>query len=205
MKLHWVVVPAPTESLPAVIVEDGNVELTINFDLNERGVVVKRISGDDITADSLRKLRIGEIRAKIHESLLEHPEHLLGLALFGKLIEEGGGTATPEELEVMRAARRAADDAVEQLKTAHPKRGRAATNQDWYRRVAQAYLGSYQEHGQRAVKHLAELLNASPNTVYWWVRRAREEGWLTEGHQGRAGASPGPRLIRWQKAQEDEQ
>ena len=204
MKLHWVVVPAPTEPYPAVIVEDGDLRMTVHYDLDERGVVVKRISGDDITADALRKLRIGKLRAKIHESLVEHPEHLLGLALLGKLIEEGGGTATPEELEVMRAARRAADDAVRQLKTGHPNRGRAPTNQDWYRRVAQAYLGFYQEHGQRAVKELAEDLDASPNKVSWWVRRAREEGWLTKGHQGRAGASPGPRLVKWQKEQEEE-
>jgi transposase len=51
---------------------------------------------------------------------------------------------------------------------------------------------------------MAEYLDAAPNTVYWWVRRAREEGWLTKGQQGRAGANAGPRLIMWLKEQEEE-
>lgn len=152
----------------------------------------------------LRTVRIGEIRKVIHKSLLHNPEHLSGLALFGKLVEEGNASASDAELKAMRAARDSAHRAVEYLKTNHPQRGRGATNQDWYGHVARVYLDFYAEHGQRAVQAMAQYLDAAPNTVYWWIRRAREEGWLTKGQQGRAGASPGTRLIKWLEEQEEQ-
>ena len=203
MRLRWPVAGAPNEEpYPWVIVDDGDLELTVHYDLGDQGVVIKRISGDDLTATVLRTLRIGELRKVIHQSLSQNPDHLLGIALAGKLVEEGFLTASPEEIAVMRAARDAAVEATKYLMTNQPQRGRAAANSEWYGHVARVYLNFYAEHGQRAVKAMAHYLDAEPNTVYWWIRRAREEGWLTKGQQGRAGANPGPRLIKWLKEQE---
>lgn len=101
-----------------------------------------------------------------------------------------------------REARGALTEVMEYLRTTRPGRGRAADNQEWYGHVARVYLDFYAQHGQRTVKAMAVFLDAAPNTVYWWVRRAREQGWLTKGQQGRAGANPGPRLIQWLEEQE---
>lgn len=202
MELHWNFVEGPAEPLPWVIVKQDDLEVKVHYDLGDQGVLIKRIEGDDLTATVLRTVRIGEIRKAIHKSLLQNPEHLLGLALLGKLVEEGHASASDEELKVMRAARDSSYRAVEYLKTNRPQRGRAAKNQDWYGHVARVYLDFYPEHGQRTAGAMAEYLDAEPNTVYWWIRRAREEGWLTKGQQGRAGANPGPRLIQWLEEQE---
>jgi hypothetical protein len=202
MEIQWVLAEGPVKSYPSVIVKDNDLEVTVHYDLEDRGVVIKRIGGDDLTATVLRTVRIGEIRKAIHKSLPQNPEHRFPLAMFAKLVEEGRLSASDEDAEILRAARDAASEATKYLMTNQPQRGRAAANSEWYGHVARVYLDFYAEHGQRAVKAMAHYLDAEVNTVYWWIRRAREEGWLTMGQQGRAGANPGPRLIKWHREQE---
>jgi hypothetical protein len=184
-------------------------EVTIHYVITEGGISIKRISADidqdtsgDLTSTQLRKIRIGELRVSIQRFLLG--ETRSEADWWAASEEKRTSTSTPEELSYMRAEMEK-DAAIAQiLRTERPKRGRGVDNQDWYGHIARVYLDFHAEHGQRTVKAMAEYLDAAPNTVYWWVRKAREEGWLTEGRQGRAGAGPGPRLIAWMQAQEEE-
>ena len=88
-------------------------------------------------------------------------------------------TADDHPATAVRAARDAASEATKYLMTKQPQRGRAAANSEWYGHVARVYLDFYAEHGQRAVKAMARYLDAEPNTVYWWIRRAREWSFST--------------------------
>ncbi len=88
--------------------------------------------------------------------------------------------------------------------------GRSAKSDDFYRSVALMYLEYFERYGQRVIAEMTEALgkrrehaNRSRNTVSTWVRRAREEGWLTRSTQGKAGGAPGPKLRAWLKEQED--
>ncbi len=52
------------------------------------------------------------------------------------------------------------------------------------------------------VQRLADELGepSKRQKIASWVARARREGWLTSAVPGRAGADPGPRLIKWLEA-----
>jgi hypothetical protein len=64
-----------------------------------------------------------------------------------------------------------------------------------YRDVAILYLNLLNAgHGRRILQQLAQQLNTRRETARDWVHRARELGYLTNSHQGRPGALPGPRL-----------
>lgn len=204
MELDWTWVDPPAEQQPSVSIKDDDVEVTVHYDLGPQGVVIKGISGDDLTATVLRKIRIGELRKVIHDQMVQDTEKgLREIDLIAETIEQRHPPADWEERRKgWREARRTQTEVREYLRTTRPGRGRAADNQEWYGHIARVYLDFYAQHGQRAVKAMAESLDAAPNTVYWWVRRAREEGWLTKGQQGRAGAYAGPRLIMWLKEQE---
>ena len=102
----------------------------------------------------------------------------------------------------MESAHVAAVQSAEILKVTHPKRGRAVDNQDVYGHAARVYLDMLGTHGQKTPSAMAEEFDVPIGTVRTWIRRAREEGWLTSGQQGRAGAAPGPRLLRWLDEQE---
>jgi hypothetical protein len=205
MELDWTTWVDP--QTPSVRVKDDDVEVFVHYDLGPQGVVITGVSGDDLTATVLRKLRIGELRKLIHRHLAQVTEQLLTeVDRIEKTIEQGHPPAKKEEArQSARNARRIITEHREYLRTTRPQRGRAADNQEWYGYVARVYLDFYAQHGQRAVKAMAEYLDEKPNTVYWWVRRAREERWLTKGQQGRAGAKAGSRLITWLKEQEEEQ
>jgi len=213
MTFRWPVTGISEETYRAVFVriedEGPDFEVTVHFDITDSGVAIKRISADvdqdtsgDLTSTQLRRIRIGQLRANIEKSLIADPTLLTPGSLWGKIVEAQGGTATDDELEYMSAARRAVESATETL-TDRPKRGQGVDNQEWYGHIARVYLEFHAEHGQRTVKAMADYLDAAPNTVYWWVRKAREEEWLTKGRQGRAGAGPGPRLLRWLEEQEE--
>jgi transposase len=74
--------------------------------------------------------------------------------------------------------------------------GRVLMTDDLLRRVAITYLEETESGGNRAVlQRMADRLGRSRGTVRTWLGRAREEGWLGPGVQGRPGAEPGPKLI----------
>ncbi len=193
MRLSSVVVPGPPEQYPAVVIEDLGV--TVHYDISERGtVILKRIEAEDITSDVLRSIKIGDLRPAIHSLLLDDPSRVGGLAFLHKHAD----LASPEEARAFKVAHSAAEDAVGTLRHKTPHRGRSANNDGFYRDVAQDYLKLWPQHGQTTAKALAEERGANQSTVYGWIRRAREEGWLTAGQQGRAGAERGWRLIAWE-------
>jgi hypothetical protein len=210
MKLHWPIVPEPGEPLPYVIVEDEDefagtsFKVNVQYDIDRRGVVLKRIGADAITATLMRAIRFDEVSRRILESLLDDPTLASGPALLGRLVAETGGTATAEELDYMRAARLSVESHMDSVREGHPRRGRSANNDAWNAQIANLYLDFHAKHGQRCIKPMAEHLDATPKKVSEWVSQARRGGWLTKGSQGRAGALPGLRLMKWNADQEEE-
>ncbi|MFF6939987.1 hypothetical protein [Streptomyces lavendulae] len=74
--------------------------------------------------------------------------------------------------------------------------GRVPITDDLLRQVALVYLEeSGPGKGRAALQRLAERFGRPVGTVRTWLGRAREEGWLGPGVQGRLGADPGPRLL----------
>ncbi len=209
MRLHWPLVPEPGEPLPYVIVEDEDeytgtsFKVNVQYDIDRRGVVLKRVGADAITSTLMRQIRFDEVSRRILESLLDDPTLASGPALLSRLIDETGGTATAEELDYMRAARLSVESHMDRVREGHPRRGRAANNDAWNAQIANLYLDFHASHGQRCVKAMAESLDSTSKKVSEWVSQARRGGWLTKGSQGRAGALPGWRLMQWNAEQEE--
>lgn len=77
--------------------------------------------------------------------------------------------------------------------------GRILMTPDLLRRVAQAYIEETGPGKDRAVLQRLEARFGRPKgTLRTWIAKAREEGWLGPGVQGRGGAEPGPKLSEWQ-------
>ena len=209
MKLYWPVVPEPGEPLPYVIVEDEDEDtgtsfrVNVQYDIDRRGVVLKRVGADAITSTLMRQIRFDEVSRRILESLLDDPTLASGPALLGRLIDEASGSASGEEIEFMRAARRSVESHMDSVREGHPRRGRAANNDAWNAQIANLYLDFHARYGQRCVKPMADHLDTTPKKVSEWVSQARRGGWLTKGSQGRAGALPGLRLMQWNAKQEE--
>lgn len=183
-------------------ITDEHFTVKVWYDLDERGVVFKRISADEITASLVRILPFDAIRASIMESLIARPDLLTPISLLGKIMEESGGTMSEQELAQFAAARKSVEAAVhsatEALKGARPRRGRGAMNDDFYPQIANLYLDFHARHGQKCVAAMAEHLDSTPQRVSEWVRRARDQGWLTKApRQGLAGGTAGLRLMEW--------
>jgi hypothetical protein len=206
---HWILNPGVLTVYPAVQVEGEDeftgkrFDVTFHFDFDRSGVVIKGIRANSLSGTLVRRIPFRAIRASILESLINDPTLATGSALLSRLIDETGGTATPEEHVYLRGARAAAESAVEAVKGGHPKRGRSANNDEWNAHIAQTYLDFHARYGQKCVKAMAEHLDTTPKKVSEWVRRSREEGWLTKGEQGRAGGKPGLRLMKWQEEREE--
>lgn len=74
--------------------------------------------------------------------------------------------------------------------------GRVLVTDDLLRHVALVYLEESGPGKNRALlQRLEARLGRPVGTVRGWVQRAREDGWLGPGIQGRMGAEPGPKLI----------
>ena len=210
LKKHWIMNPGALPLYPAVRI-DGEDEftgerfdVTIQFDFDESGIIIKGVRANSLSATLARQIPFDAIRSSILESLIDDPTLASGPALLGKLIDETGGTATAAEIEFMRSAREAVESAVEAVKGGHPKRGRSADNDEWNARIAQTYLDFHARYGQKCVSAMAEHLNETPQRVAEWVRRSRQEGWLTPAPgQGKAGGSAGLRLMEWQEQEEE--
>jgi hypothetical protein len=209
LKKRWIMMPGKLPLYPAVRIEGEDTftgeqfDVTFHFNFDESGVAIKGIRADSISATLARQIPFDAIRSSILDSLIDDPTLATGPALLGRLIEETGGTATEEELAYFRAARESADSAVEIVKGGHPKRGRSADNDEWNAHIATTYLDLHGRFGQKCVKAMAELLDTTPQKVSEWVRRSRQEGWLTPAPgQGKAGGNPGWRLIQHRQEQE---
>jgi hypothetical protein len=199
---RWLPYEDRSERLPAVVVSINDHEYTIQYNVDEAGVTFNQITGNDITSATLRAIRLGELRATIRA----HPERTSILAILYRSVEKGDLTADNGALPILEAAYQ---DAIERIKQAPPKRGRGAKDPDFYRAIAVMYL-EHVEQGQRPIQDMTNELRRkrkyrklSRNTVSTWVRKAREDGWLTRSTQGKAGGEPGPRLEAWYREQEE--
>ena len=92
-----------------------------------------------------------------------------------------------------------------------PAKGRGAASPDFYRSIADLYLRTLREEPRRVIAAMTEWLKAegdqpdlSRNTVSRWVRRAREENWLTKSTRGIAGGRAGSRLRALRQLEEIE-
>jgi len=88
-----------------------------------------------------------------------------------------------------------ADEILAAHAPANPGPGRAPLPDELLRQVAEGYLMEIGGGLRGAVQRLAERLGRPEKTVSNWVAKARKEGWLGPASQGRAGATPGPRLL----------
>jgi len=215
--LSWAA-PLEGDHLESVTIDVKGTTLKIWYDLSDAGVVIRSIEGDDITATHLKALHLGELREELQRRFREDPDWFLGVALFGKIVEEGieDGTASAseEEPEYFRAARRSARHGVEQLPAPGPKPGRGADH-EFYREIAIAYNETIQDVGPRGViKTMAEKWGVPRDKVAVWVRRSRETGWLmkrtdrdaNDRHlsRGRAYGGDGPRLEEWRSKEKEQ-
>ena len=156
----------------------------------------------DITTGLLRRIPLGAIREQLWRGLRQHPQ----------LLDWETGGFVPDEqnpfllravsAEAQEAARRRTTRLVAGLKRRSPRRGRGARSDDFYRDLAEAYLRLLAEHPRTPIQTLTEELRKSRrheqlsrNTVAAWIRKARQQGWLSASSRGKAGADPGPRLL----------
>jgi hypothetical protein len=156
----------------------------------------------DITTGLLRRIPVGAIREQLWRGLRQHPQ-LLEWETGGFIPDEQNPfLLQPVNADEQEAARRQTAQLVAGLKKRAPKRGRGARSEHFYRDLAEAYLRLLAEHPRTPVQALTEELRTSRrhqqlsrNTVAAWIRKARQQGWLTAGSPGKAGADPGPLLL----------
>jgi hypothetical protein len=163
--------------------------------------------GGEPSTGTLRLFLLGEFRLHALEWLRTHPGllELPYVAFLREGLDQGQELSDPRKHErlvsLLEESSRSASSATRRLRKG-PNKGRHAANPDHYRDVAIRYLELLPEHKQRVIRAMADHLGYSPNTVSTWVRRAREEGWLSRGTQGKAGGEPGPKLIEWMENEE---
>ena len=145
------------------------------------------VQARDVTSTILKSLKIGDIR----EGVLEQ------LRFADWATREVGASTTDQEAAYTTIQQTAAS-----LRGTGRRRGRPALDDDFLRHIAERYLELLDQHGQRVVKKLTEELRKKPGpetlsreTVARWVKRARQDGWLTPSTPGKAGGSPGHKLL----------
>jgi hypothetical protein len=137
------------------------------------------VFADDVTADTLRGLRLGEIREEVLRQLRENPG---GADMASRLIAEG--LATEAELDAwagrvgaVQAARATAVAAAESLRGTGRHRGRKPLSDEFLSDIARLYLAVLETDAGQVIKVMRDQLEAnghpaSRNTVASWVRRA---------------------------------
>jgi hypothetical protein len=144
--------------------------------------------GDDIahgvTSQFLRLLSPQQILAACAEQLLAQ----------GYWLDE----AARRGAEPMSANQRAHLDRIDNGRPRH-----ARISDDHLADLAIRYLTLYHRGNQRPRDQLAREFGISTTQVRDHLHQARQRGYLTPGTRGRAGASPGPRLLErgWEPAQ----
>ncbi len=201
---------------------DDGCTTTVRFVVVDNMLQVRRVkfmSPDfpkiEPTTATFRSLRLGDIRLQVlsdvraDPSLLEPPaDTMAGMILEDESLRSRfeqvvGEDVLRREAKLVAAARAHSRVLAKSLKKG-PARGQGAQSPKHYRDTALMYLQLLPEHGQRVIAAMAKTLGRSRNTVSTWVRRAREEAWLTKSTQGKAGGEPGPKLIAWLEEQEKE-
>jgi hypothetical protein len=108
--------------------------------------------------------------------------HLETSARWLEIIEQFGGPSMPGTQR----------QAIERIKSARIRQSRAT--EDQIEAIALRYLTLYRAGIKRPLPQIASELGITRDQARDRVHRARKLGFLTSGTQGRASASPGPRL-----------
>lgn len=170
------------------------------------GVVIPQVTieADSVTVGMLQKMKLGKLRERIYNAIRRDPSLLDIRAKLLDMIEAGHGTMSKREQEVMTRARNEVQQIARNLRSSAPARGRGAENREWHRMIAEMYLAMLDAYGPRGViQAMARELDAKPNTVSQWVRKARLDDWITDAPgQGRAGGEAGPKLEEWRTEHE---
>ncbi len=208
----------PTFRGEASILHDGRLVI------REVTISAGRSKSVGVRSSDMRALRLGELRRRIADDLREDSAPLTTAANLPDIKRRAAespetltateqawlpwiGRATTLGLDLEEASAQAiaqADTRAKSIWTQSPNRGRGARNDDFYREVAITYLSLLHESPNRVIARLTLLLRESKgdsllsrHTVSTWVRRAREEHWLTKSSQGKAGGTEGRRLEDW--------
>jgi hypothetical protein len=171
----------------------------------ERGTIqlrsVEIVSPGEITSAVLRAVPLRRMQERIVEELRRNPTLQDGQATLRELIRAAGESGWPPDL--LARLDQAEEEAHRRARfLAPPKRGRRARSPDFYREIALDYLHTLRREPRKVVEAMAASRGVPRPTVSTWIRRAREEGWLTKSTQGKAGGEPGPKLRAWVKEQE---
>lgn len=153
-------------------------------------------AGHEVNSAALRELALGELLAEVRRYLAPGPRVYVDVADPNVI----SGDVTPEAKALMRRLAAAAQQV--------PQRGRSGYSDDFYRRVAVAYLNFLAATPPVTRGILAAIADLAieqqwfddgrpvpTETVRSWVLQARKRGFLSGGEKGRAGAQPGPRLY----------
>lgn len=165
---------------------------------------------DGLTSDSLRTVPMGEVILGLLDGINQLPPDAVTRKTALALIDDSRaireGIYSYDEVEADQALVQALRWSIRDFQ---PNRGRGARSDDWYREVAVLYLQALESDPRRPIQSMTETLRRkrkdpglSRETVSTWVRRAREEEWLTRSTRGKAGGLPGRNLRVWLKSQE---
>ena len=169
-----------------------------NVDLTIRSLTID----GHITSAVTRDIPIGAIRLELIRRIADGD---IPNQEFDEIKDEGDAPGHPLNKVVAAEIGIAVSKAVRNRPFSEFRLTRGARKSpDHYRMVAVEYLVAFEANPPRPLKHLTAALQArwedeelSSRTVERWVARAREQGWLTKGTRGVAGAEPGQRLIDW--------
>jgi hypothetical protein len=151
----------------------------------ERGLEIEHLAiergSESVTSSHLRSIPIGEIIAQVRAAVSPR--------------------LTPVATEATPAAP-CACGCVRHGRNYDSSRYTGMTDA-FLRDLSLAYLEEFRAGHTGILRRLAIRYDRPMGTIRGWVKRARRDGWLSAGSQGRPGSEPGARLLAACKTDED--